>query len=119
MVDPRKRDSRPGEKATISTADYPAGVRDESILSDIPGLDTMTPRAQRIALAYYESGHVSGYAAGFRAAEEVQAELDRRAAISAHIIAKGTDLARLAERRGEPEHAARIRARQQKNGLIA
>lgn len=102
--DPQKRENRPEGNRAANSIKYQAGEPSHS-LADIPGLDTMTGRAQRIALAYYESGHLDGYAAGFAAAEAAQAEIERRAAASAGIIARGIPFADLCERRGEPERA--------------
>lgn len=65
----------------------------------------MTDRAQHIAMEYWRSGYQYGWQAGYAAAEAAQAELDRRAAASAGVIARGIPFADLCERRGEPERA--------------
>lgn len=98
-----QREGAPGEKGAHSVK-FQAGWPSSS-LADVPGLDTMTDRAQHIAMEYWRSGYTFGWQAGYAAAEAAQAELDRRAAESVRVAARGTDYATLCERRGEPERA--------------
>lgn len=60
-------------------------------------------------MEYWRSGYTFGWQAGYAAAEADQAELDRRAAESVKVAARGTDYATLCERRGEPDRAERQR----------
>lgn len=116
MRDPQKRENRPEGNRAANSIKYQAGEPSHS-LADIPGLDTMTGRAQRIALAYYESGFVNGHAAGFAAAEAEQAELDRRAGIAVSSVAKGAPYAERCERWGETERAERQRQTLAERGI--
>ena len=86
---------------------------------EIPTLASMTPRAQNIALAFFEAGVVEGIRRG-RAELEAE-EAAAWAVIGAQIAAcsKNRPLAVLAERRGDHAHAARVRARQRANGVVA
>ena len=77
----------------------------------------MTPRAQHVASEYWRSGYQYGWAAGFAAAEAEQAELDRRAAAAVGIAARGIPYANLADRRGEPDRAARQRRTLAERGI--
>ena len=87
---------------------------------EIPTLAMMTSRAQTIALAYYSAGVLHGIELGRGHAEGEQAELDRRAAAAAvAVAADGVPLDVLAERRGEHEHAERVRDRLRRNGVVA
>ena len=75
----------------------------------IPDLSEMTPRAQAIALAYYEAGACDGWVRGWDAAHADEAA--RWAAMARDIRARANvpEYAVLAERRGQPERAARQR----------
>ena len=77
---------------------------------DFPALNTMTPRAQRIALAYYERGHQDGWGRGWDAAEAEAAAIQRAAHAVAQQAAKTPTFADLCERRGQHTRATRQRA---------
>lgn len=79
-----------------------------------PDLWAMAPRAQTIALEWFEAGVSVGYADGVaqgrQAAEQELAAIQRAAVESARRTADRGPYADLAERRGEHDRAARQRA---------
>jgi len=102
-VSPRVRESRPGGHraaeglaTTTSVPPTPATVTQ----TRVPALHEMTPRAQAIALAWYEIGHREGY----EAAERHHWRLPSYSEAVASCIALGTvgiDRAERARRRRE------------------
>src|SRR5690625_865812 len=85
----------------------------------VPLLTEMTPRAQAIALAYYEAGARDGWARGYAAAEADLAAIHRAAHGIVQQAARAPDYAELCERRGEPGRAQRQREILKKRGLAA
>lgn len=67
----------------------------------------MTPRAQAVAMEWYEAGYVAGVARGREAAEDELAALQRAAVDSARRTAARGPYADLAKLRGEHDRAAR------------
>ncbi|MEE6288631.1 hypothetical protein V2J52_13295 [Georgenia sp. MJ173] len=77
--------------------------------TDIPLLNTMNARGQRIATAYYESGVVAGIEMGRRQAEEEMAQLWRNAHAVVQAVARRDPYDVLADRRGDRQRADRQR----------
>ncbi|MGC5628195.1 hypothetical protein ACPYO6_08105 [Georgenia sp. Z1344] len=75
-----------------------------------PDLWAMAPRAQTIALEWFEAGYVAGVEVGRRLEEAELAAIQRVAVASARGAADRGPFALAAERRGEHERAARQRA---------
>ena len=103
----------PGEPRTASVGDgisLGAGV-------EVPLLHRMSPRARAIALDWWEAGYSEGVLAGRQQADDEQRG---RGAISAAIAAQVARLGpadELEERRGRPEHAARLRQIMAERGI--
>ena len=85
----------------------------------IPTLAAMTPHARVIALAYFEAGRAEGIEAGRRQLEdEWRGTYEVSAAVARQVAQRGS-FDELAERRGQPERAARQRAILAERGVIA
>jgi hypothetical protein len=84
----------------------------------IPDITTMTNHELDIAMAYYrmgmEAGRSQGFDDGYRSAEEHLAAVQRQAVAAARAATSGPTYVELAERRGEPERAARARKDEQR-----
>lgn len=76
----------------------------------IPALHEMTPWGREVAEAYYLSGYVAGVAEGRRREDAELGALQRAAVATARAAADRGPYADLAEKRGEPDRAARQRA---------
>lgn len=91
-------------------------------MTRVPLLHQMLPEGRDIALAYYEAGYTQGLAAAERSGEQ---QMDDLAARYVRMIHLGEEIERtlapltsgkcapydeLADRRGQPERAARQRA---------
>ena len=77
---------------------------------DVPSLTDMTPAAQEVALAYYESGVLAGIGIGRQQAEDEHRGLWEVSAAIARQVAQNGSYSDLAERRGQPERAVRQRS---------
>jgi hypothetical protein len=75
-----------------------------------PTLDELPPRGRQIVLAYVESVYAAGIAEGRQQAEDEQRGRGAVSAAVAQMIAGTLPYADLADRRGQPERAARQRA---------
>jgi len=85
----------------------------------IPTLAAMTPHARVIALAYFEAGRAEGIEAGRRQLEdEWRGTYEVSAAVARQVAQRGP-FDELAERRGQPERAARQRAILAERGVTA
>lgn len=86
-----------------------------------PDLWAMAPRAQTIALEWFEAGVSVGYADGVaqgrQAAEQELAAIQRAAVASARVTANSVPFDVLAERRGEHDRAAAHRALLRERGV--
>lgn len=76
----------------------------------IPSLNEMTSWGVEVAEAYYLSGYVAGVAEGRRLEDAELGALQRAAVATARAAADRGPYADLAEKRGEPDRAARQRA---------
>ena len=87
-------------------------------LPDIPDLAQMNSHGQRVALAYWESGYVHGYSAGYDAAVAEQDALDRAAAGLGTMLSHNPSYAELCERRGQQERAESQRQTLAERGIL-